>query len=259
MGNPFKMDNSENKYQYKFSEMHREEMYSRKGRERKAKTMVSVLQDYFNTDLKSLTLLDVGSSTGLIANYLAMYFGEVVGIDIDGPAVEFAKATHKKDNLVFIQADSLKIDMPENYFDAVICAQVYEHVPDAAIMMDEIYRVLKPGGVCYFAAGNRLNIIESHYHLPFLSVIPRPLAHIYIRWAGRGKFYYEKHLSYWGLRRLVRKFEVIDYTRTIIENPPRFSIDYMLKTGAMKTRLAGWIVKYAFCLCPGYIWLLKKS
>ena len=123
------MDCSENKYQYKFSEMHREEMYNRKGRERKAKTMASVLQDYFNTDLKSLTLLDVGSSTGLIANYLAMYFGEVVGIDIDRPAVEFAKSTHKKDNLIFIQADSLKIDMSDSYFDAVICAQVYEHVP----------------------------------------------------------------------------------------------------------------------------------
>jgi hypothetical protein len=57
----------------------------------------------------------------------------------------------------------------------------------------------------------------------------------------------------------VRKFEVIDYTRAIIENPHRFSADYMLKTGVMKARLAGWIVKYAFWLCPGYIWLLKKS
>jgi 2-polyprenyl-3-methyl-5-hydroxy-6-metoxy-1,4-benzoquinol methylase len=259
MGNPFKMDNSENKYQYKFSEMHREEMYNRQGRERKAKTMVSVLQDYFNTDLKSLTLLDVGSSTGLIANYLAMYFGEVVGIDIDRPAVEFAKSTHQKDNLVFIQADSLKIEMPENYFDAVICAQVYEHVPNAAMMMDEIFRILRPGGVCYFAAGNRLKIIEPHYHLPFLSVLPRPLAHLYVKWSGKGSLYYEKHLSYWALRRLVDRFEIIDYTRSIIENPQRFSADYMLKTDAMKTRLAGWIVKYAFGLCPDYIWLLKKS
>jgi SAM-dependent methyltransferase len=219
---------------------------------------VSVLQDYFDTDLKSFTLLDVGSSTGLIANYLARYFGEVVGIDIDGPAVEFAKATHKKDNLVFIQADSLKIEMPENYFDAVICAHVYEHVPDAAMLMGEIYRILKPGGICYFAAGNRLNTIEPHYHLPFLSVIPRPLAHIYIRRAGKGKFYYEKHLSYWGLRCLVRKFELIDYTRMLIENPQRFSADYLLEPDAIKTKLARWVVKYAYWLVPGYIWLLKK-
>jgi len=44
-----------NKYQYKFSEIHREEMYNRKGRERISKTMVSVLQDYINADLKTLT------------------------------------------------------------------------------------------------------------------------------------------------------------------------------------------------------------
>ena len=127
------------------------------------------------------------------------------------------------------------------------------------MMMDEIYRVLKPGGVCYFAAGNRLNIMEPHYHLPFLSMFPRPLAHMYVKWSGKGSLYYEKHLSYWALKRLVHRFEIIDYTRSIIENPHRFSADYMLKTGAMKTRLAGWIVKYAFWLCPSYVWLLKKS
>lgn len=175
------MKDSENKYQYNFSEMHRAAMYNRRSRERKAQTMVSVLQDYYDADLKSLSLLDIGSSTGLIARYLAMYFGEVVGIYIDRPAVEFAKATHQKDNLQFMQADSLKIEMPESYFDVVICAQVYEHVPNAAMMVDEIYRILKPGGVCYFAAGNRLNIIEPHYHLPFLSLFPRPLAHLYVK------------------------------------------------------------------------------
>jgi 2-polyprenyl-3-methyl-5-hydroxy-6-metoxy-1,4-benzoquinol methylase len=253
------MDVKKNKYQHDFSEIHRAAMYNRRDRERKAKTMVSILQDYFSTDLKLLNLLDVGASTGLIANYLASYFGEVIGIDIDRPAVEFAKKTHNKDNLRFIQADSLNIKMPENHFDVVICAQVYEHVPNAVMMMDEIYRVLKPSGICYFAAGNRLNIIEPHYHLPFLSILPRPLAHIYIRWAGKGKFYYEKHLSYLGLRRLVQKFEVIDYTRIIIENPRRFSADYMLKTGTMKTKLAGWTINYAYWLCPSYLWLLKKS
>lgn len=107
------MDDRRNKYQYNFSELNPDATYNRRGREQKAKTMVSVLQDFLDPDLKSLTLIDVGSSTGIIANYLAAYFGKVVGIDIDRPAVEFANATHKKDNLVFIQADSLKIEMPE--------------------------------------------------------------------------------------------------------------------------------------------------
>jgi 2-polyprenyl-3-methyl-5-hydroxy-6-metoxy-1,4-benzoquinol methylase len=252
------MDDRKNQYQYNFSEMNRAAVYDRRGRERKAKTMVSVLQDFFSADLKQLTLLDFGSSTGIIANYLSMNFGKVVGIDIDRSAVEFATANFKRDNLEFVQVDSLNIELPKSYFDAIICAHVYEHVPDASVMMDEIYRLLKPGGVCYFAAGNRLNIIEPHYQLPFLSVIPRSLAHIYIRWAGKGTFYYEKHLSYWGLRRLVRKFEFIDYTRMLIENPQRFSADYLLKPDARKTKLARWVVKYAYWLVPSYIWLLKK-
>jgi 2-polyprenyl-3-methyl-5-hydroxy-6-metoxy-1,4-benzoquinol methylase len=252
------MDNRENKYQYNYSEINPVSVYNRRGREQKAKTMLSVLQDFFGADLKPLTLLDVGSSTGIIANYLAMHFGKVVGIDIDQPAVEFATANFKRDNLKFVQTDSLKSEMQESYFDAVICAHVYEHVPDASVMMDEIHRLLKTGGVCYFAAGNRLNIMEPHHRLPFLSVIPRPLAHFYIRWAGKGKFYYEKHLSYWGLRSLVRKFELVDYTRMMIENPQRFSADYLLQPDAIKTKLARWVVKYAYWLVPGYIWLLKK-
>jgi SAM-dependent methyltransferase len=126
-------------------------------------------------------------------------------------------------------------------------------------MMDEILRLLKPGGVCYFAAANRLNMMEPHYRLPLLSVIPRPLSHIYFRWAGKGNFYYEKHLSYWGLRGLVRKFELVDFTRLMIENPQRFSAEYLLKPDALKTRLARWVVKYAYWMVPSYIWLLKKK
>lgn len=233
-------------------------MYDRKARERKAKTMVVVLSDFFEPGLRSLSVLDVGSSTGIIANYLSRYFGKVVGIDIDEPAIEFAGDNFEKDNLKFAVGDSMNMDYPENMFDVVICAHVYEHVPDANTLMEEIYRVLKPGGVCYFAAGNRLNVREHHYNLPFLSVIPRPLAHVYIKASGKGTFYYEKHLTYWGLKKLVCNFELIDYTKKVIENPKLFHADYMIKHNTKKARLAKLIVNYAYCLCPSYIWLLRK-
>jgi ubiquinone/menaquinone biosynthesis C-methylase UbiE len=245
-------------YQYNFSEMLHEQMYNVKGRERKAKTMIAVLSDFINSDLKSLSALDVGSSTGIIANYCSNYFCKVIGIDIDEAAVQFANDTHKKDNLKFIKSDSMAMDFQESEFDVAICAHVYEHVPDAQKLMQEIYRVLKPGGVCYFSAGNRLNINEAHYNLPFLSIIPRPLAHIYIRAAGKADFYYEKHLSYWGLKNLVRTFKVIDYTGNVIGNPDLFHAGYMIQKRSKKARLAKLIVNYAYFLCPTYIWLLQK-
>ena len=119
-------------------------MYDVKGRERKAKTMISVLRDFFKPDLKSLSVLDIGSSTGIIANYCSNYFGKVIGIDIDEAAIKFANDTHKKDNLEFIKSDSMAMEFQEREFDVAICAQVYEHVPDANKLIQEIYRVLKP-------------------------------------------------------------------------------------------------------------------
>jgi ubiquinone/menaquinone biosynthesis C-methylase UbiE len=246
-------------YQYHFSEILPEAMYNRKGREKKAKTMIAILRDYLGKDLNFLSLLDIGCSTGIITSYLANHFGQVVGIDIDDPAIHYARKHFKKDNLKFEKNESDKMQFSRNTFDVVICAHIYEHVPDADQLMQETYRVLKANGVCYFAAGNRVRLMEPHYQLPFLSIIPRPLAHAYIRLAGRSKFYYEKHLSYWGLKKLVRHFEIIDYTRHLIEQPNSFGTDYMIQANSNKARLARFITKYAYWLCPTYVWLLRKS
>lgn len=233
-------------------------MYNRQSRERKAKTILAVFRDYFKMDLKSFSLLDVGCSAGFISNYLADHFGQVIGIDIDGPAIDFAKNNFKKDNLRFAKADCQKIEFAEHTFEAVLCTHIYEHVPDAQLLMAEIYRVLKKKGVCYFAAGNRFRFMEPHHNLPFLSAVPRPLAHAYIRITGRSKFYSEKHLSFWGLRKLIRPFDLIDYTRPIIEKPASFGIDYMIQPNSNKAKLAKFISKYAYWLCPTYIWLLRR-
>ena len=247
-----------NQYQFGFSALHSDSMYDHESRTRKARTMVAVLGDFWGPDLKSLKLLDIGCSTGVISNVLSNHFGYVTGIDIDQPAVAYASEKFRKDNLSFLQSDSLNINQPDNQFDVVICAQVYEHVPSANRLLAEIHRVLKPGGVCYFAAGNRLQLIEPHYNLPFLSVIPRKMAHAYVRLTKKGYSYYEKHLSYWGLKRLVLRFDYIDYTRKIMEDPEKYHAEYMIPVGSLKQRMALKIIKHIPWLSPGYVWLLKK-
>lgn len=232
---------------------------NRQNREKKAKTMIAVLSDFLGSNFQSLSVLDIGTSTGIIANYLSKYFGKVIGIDIDAPAIEYARNNFIKENLAFEIGDSMNLNFSQNMFDVVICAHVYEHVSDADRLIKEIHRVLKPAGVCYFAAGNRLNIKEPHYHLPFLSIIPRQLAHVYLKMTGKGYFYHEKHLTYWGLKRIVRDFERIDYTTRVIANPQFFNADYKIKPGTNKSILAKLIVRYAYWLCPGYIWLLRKN
>lgn len=220
--------------------------------------MVSVLSEHCETDLSSLTLLNVGGSAGIIDEYLSRYFRHVTGIDIDEKAIQYAKNTFSKDNLVFELGDALNLRYADESFDVVICSHVYEHVTNANTMMKEIHRILKPGGFVYFAAGNRLMYNEPHYNLPLLSVMPRFLAHLYMRAAGKGTHYHEKHLSYWGLKRLTKQFDMTDATVDIIRQPEKYHTEYMLRPRSRKHRVAFFIARYFIWLVPSYIWILKK-
>lgn len=245
-------------YQYGFS-ANSPYVYDVENRERKARTMAAVLEDFLTAPLDRYDLLNVGGSAGVIDNYLARHFNSVIGIDIDAPAIEHAQRSFTRANLHFQVADALRLPYRDASFDVVVCSHVYEHVPDPQLMFDEISRVLRKGGVCYFSAGNRLMWNEPHYNLPLLSVLPRPLAHLYIRLAGKARHYHEKHLSYWGLKTLVRGFSITDYTRRLVTEPERFHTDYMIRPGSNKAKIARTLLKLAYWAFPGYIWLLQKQ
>lgn len=244
-------------YQYDFS-VQNGAMFDVEGRTRKAETMVRVLEDFAGARIGDMDLLNVGGSAGIIDHHLAQRFRHVVGIDIDENAIRFAASRYSRPNLEFRLGDALALDYPDARFDVVVCSQVYEHVPDAARMMAEIRRVLKPGGLCYFAAGNRLMWNEPHYNLPLLSVLPRPLAHRYVRWAGKARHYHELHYTLWGLRRLVAGFEVHDYTRAMARDPVRFGVDYMIPPAGPKHVAVNFVARFLYWMMPGYIWLLEK-
>ncbi len=243
-------------YQRDFASTH-QAMYSDDGRRAKADTLVAVLRDGLGARLATARVLNVGCSTGIMDSFVAPHVGSHVGIDIDEAAVRFATATHQQPNLSFRVGDAMALDIPDASVDAVICSQVYEHVPDPKRLMDEIHRVLAPGGVCYFAATNRLCIVEQHYFLPFLSIMPVWMAHRYLRLTGRGTHYYERHLVYWNLRRLVAQFRIEDYTRKILAAPADYHAEYLFSTPA-KLRIARTLARVAYWAFPGYIWLLRR-
>lgn len=234
-------------------------MYDIEMRRQKANKMLAVLEDYYIEGISKLEVLDIGCSTGIIANELSKKFTKVSGIDIDEAAVNYAKETYQNDNLNFSVQDSMNLKFSDQSFDVITCAHVYEHVPESNQLFSEIYRILKPEGICYFAAGNRLSLIEAHYKVPLLSIIPKPLAHIYLRMLKKGEFYYENHLTLWGLRKLVSQFEIKDYTLKVLKNPQKYYATEMVKQESLKQKLAISMLDIAYWLCPTYIWLLRKS
>ena len=239
--------------------MHSDEMFNIEDREQKANKMLSILDDYYSGQLEKLNVLDVGASTGIMDNLISKRFKRFVGVDIDTSAIEYANKNYKSEKLSFFIQDSMNLAFRNESFDLVICSQVYEHVPDAKRMISEIYRVLKPGGICFFFAANRMNLIEAHYDLPFLSIMPKFMAHYYLRIMKKGDYYYETHYFLWQLKKLVKEFEIIDYTTKVIGNPDRFFLTDKVQKGSLKQKAILLFLWLNYWLCPAYIWLLRKG
>ena len=94
-------------------------------------------------------VLDVGVGTGL---ELPMFASNVMvtGIDLCEPMLEIARkriATHKLDNVEgLLVMDAMDLKFPDASFDAVIGPYVLTVVPEPERTLDEMARVVKPGG-----------------------------------------------------------------------------------------------------------------
>lgn len=237
-----------NKY---YSEI-RPQMNDLKSRKTKGVRIVKTLNDFLGADrVKKAKLLDVGSSTGIIDSVLAESFGEVWGIDIDEVGVNFAKKEFKKKNLHFEVGSALKLRFRGNSFDVVVCTHVYEHVSNPKKLFNEIYRVLKPGGVCYLAAINALWPMEPHYNLLFLSWLPKSVANIYVKLFGKSDKYWENPMFRYELTKLVKKFRLNDYTGSILSYPQKF--------GYQNQSIPKIFSSFLRFVTPTFFWLLVKE
>lgn len=237
----------------------RPHMYDVKNREKKAYRIIKTLEDYFESQtLSNLTVLDIGSSTGIIDNILSTRFKKIVGTDIDKQAVAFSNKNFKKNNLIFKVEDAMQLSFKDNTFDVVICTQVYEHVPNAKKLFTEIHRVLKPRGVCYLAALNKLWPWEPHYDLLFLSWLPKSVANVYLRMARKTSLYYENPETYWKLKEMTKRFECVEYTDKILRDPSRFGYEDTIPKNSFKSIIALLFSPLSKFLAPTFFWILIK-
>lgn len=243
--------------QYGYSKMYGQGIMDRASRAQKAAKAIAILKDAMQ-GLQEADLLEIGCSAGYGTVMYAKAFRTVAAIDIDKDAVHEAHQHNRLANVHYMLMDSQQLAFRNDSFEAVVCTHVYEHVPSAVRLMQEVHRVLRPGGSCLFSAGNRLSLIEPHYRLPLLSVVPKSVANWYLRLLGRGTSYYENHLSYWGLKKLVADFTVLDYTPLVAKDPQLFEATDVLTPGSLRHVFAKLIVVAAYWLCPTYLWVLKK-
>ena len=93
----------------------------------------------------SAVVADLGCSTGYLLEDLRAAHPEVtlIGVDLVEPGLRKAHASTPSARL--LQADVCDLPLAENSVDAVVSANLLEHVPDDRRALQEIRRVLRPG------------------------------------------------------------------------------------------------------------------
>ncbi len=224
----------------------------------KSEKILAVLHDFLGPDLSAYTCLDVGCSQGGITLQIAPHFRWTIVIDPDQKAIQNAVQSSQSENIGFVTASGYLLPFPDISFDVIICAQVYEHVLDQPGLSTEIWRVLRPGAICFFSGPNRLAIMEEHYWLPLLSWPPRWLSNLYMRLFKRGYFYDAYPLFYWQIRNLWRSFDLKDYTLALIRESDRFATGSRVRKFAWLRHLPPWLLRIFTPLFPNYNWILIK-
>lgn len=95
--------------------------------------------------------LDIGCGFGLLVTMAKAKFDEVYGIDFCASDIDRAKKSIEnrvdKGRIHFLNRDVEKgLPFDDSSLDAVSCVSVLEHIFSPPILLDEIRRVLKPGG-----------------------------------------------------------------------------------------------------------------
>lgn len=120
------------------------------------KRLQAWIDHYLPASGDGLRLLDLGCGTGHQMAQLRRRGFDVTGVDGSEAMLQQARL-HNPDAELRL-ADVEALPFPEASFDLVVCVEVLRYLPRISGCVQEIARVLKPGGVCLATAVPRFNL-----------------------------------------------------------------------------------------------------
>jgi 2-polyprenyl-3-methyl-5-hydroxy-6-metoxy-1,4-benzoquinol methylase len=130
-------------------------------------------------------VLDVGCSSGYLAERLQARGNVVVGIDLDEQAAEharrFCEAVHVGD------VETMDLPFEPATFDAVLCGDVIEHLRDPRRFLQRIRPLLKPDGRLVLSTPNvanwamRLGLLFGRFRYTERGILDGSHVHLFTR------------------------------------------------------------------------------
>lgn len=103
---------------------------------------------------RDIRILEVGCGTGYASFHLSKVFKDVIGIDISAKFIDYASTNFKRPNLIFKNEDACNLSFRESKFDALVSFDFIEHCCDVKKSLEEMYRVVNPGGLIIIFSPN---------------------------------------------------------------------------------------------------------
>ncbi len=124
--------------------------------ELKANLLIGIAIKYLGS-AKEIKTLDIGSGVGLVDRFLLKEMKNLYGVDVEGGVVEKAKKNNP--SVIYDKYDGMSLPFENGSFDMAFAINVMHHVqPDGwENFTDEMFRILKPGGIAAVFEHNPLN------------------------------------------------------------------------------------------------------
>lgn len=131
-------------------------------------------------DLRGARLLDAGCGPGWYVDALRAAGASVVGLDGDREAL----ADRASPIPGLLQGDAARLPFADATFDGVVCSNLLEHAADTVGVVDELARVLRPGGWGYLSWTNWYSPWGGHDMTPYQFLGPTLGPRLYERRHG---------------------------------------------------------------------------
>lgn len=126
--------------------------------QRRLNCTIELIRD-LNTE-QNLKLLDLGCGQGHFTYKIKRQFPnyDVFGLDYSITAIDYANSSFKGIN--FIVANAYYPPYNNEYFDIIVCNNLWEHVPDPLSLLHAISRILKPNGLLIISTPSRYRLVN---------------------------------------------------------------------------------------------------